>query len=277
MGFAGGIITTFLPNPLDPKIKSDKIGLRGERMKIVKKIALGLLALVGIMLIGMLVWGYTPAKPMPEALAVLDSDNLVTVQNGRWLVFNPVGESPDTGFIFYPGGRVDYRAYTPYARALAEEGYLVVIPRMPLNLAVFGSTIAEKVISFYPQIENWAVGGHSLGGSMAASYLYAHPNQIDGLILLASYPAESNDLSDYSGAVTTISASLDGLATPTDIEASLLLLPQQMVKVVIEGGNHAYFGWYGDQKGDNPALITREEQQQIVIDASLELLEGISR
>jgi hypothetical protein len=29
--------------------------------------------------------------------------------------------------------------------------------------------------------------------------------------------------------------------------------------VSIEGGNHAQFGWYGPQEGDNPATISREE------------------
>ena len=167
---------------------------------------------------------------------------------------------------------MDYRAYAPYARSLAENGILVVIPKMPLNLAVFGIDEADQVMAAYPQVTHWLIGGHSLGGSMAASYLYNHPDDLDGLVLLASYPAENNDLSDYQGGVLSISASLDGLATPDKIIASRALLPASTQWVVIEGGNHAYFGWYGPQKGDNPAMITREEQQQTMLNATLDFV-----
>ena len=246
-------------------------------MKTNKKILIGLVSIIGIICIGFIAWGYTPAKAMSEAKAALQSNTQVFVEEGKWLVFTPENEQVSTGYIFYPGGRVDYRAYAPYAKAVAEAGYLVVIPRMPLNLAVFGINSAEKIIEAHPDVEHWVIGGHSLGGSMAASYLYEHQDQIDGLIFLASYPAESNDLSNYGGEVTTISASLDGLSTPEKIEASLLLLPEQTTSVVIEGGNHAYFGWYGDQKGDNTATITREEEQAITLQISLDLLDQISR
>lgn len=111
-----------------------------------------------------------------------------------------------------------------HAHALATEGYLVIIPRMPLNLAVFGINKAEQVINAYPQVTHWVIGGHSLGGSMAAHYLYQHPDQIEGLVLLASYPASKDDLTRYAGKVLSISGSLDGLATPEKIDSSKLLL-----------------------------------------------------
>jgi len=202
----------------------------------------------------------------------------VTVQTGKWLVFTPADNLPvKTGFIFYPGGRVDYRAYAPMASALAANGYLVVIPRMPLNLAVFGIDLASDVIAAHSEISSWTIGGHSLGGSMAASYVYEHPDQIDGLVLLASYPAESNDLSGYAGSVLSISGELDGLATPEKIAQSVGLLPDNTQWVNIEGGNHAQFGWYGDQKGDNLADISREEQQLLVSQSILDYLTIINQ
>ena len=99
-------------------------------------------------------------------------------------------------------------------RPLAEKGYLVVVPPMPLNLAVFGVNAADEVIKSYPEIKHWAVGGHSLGGSMAASYARAHLDKIQGLVLWASYPAGSDDLSKTSLKVGSIYAANDGLATP---------------------------------------------------------------
>lgn len=247
-------------------------------MKTLKKILFTLVVLVVAISLGFVIWGSTPARPMPEALSALTSSDAVTVQTGKWLVFEPAGSTTaTTGYIFYPGGRVDYKAYAPMAKALAQEGFLVIIPRMPLNLAVFGINEAADVIAAYPEINHWLMGGHSLGGSMAANYVYEHPDQIDGLVFLASYPADSNNLSNYSGSVLSISASLDGLATPEKIEHSIALLPKDTEWVIVKGGDHAQFGWYGPQKGDNAATISREEQQKVAVQRTLELLNRVNK
>jgi hypothetical protein len=223
------------------------------------------------------IWGYTPAQPLPESLGALHSDSRVIVETNHWITFQPTGSHPATGFIFYPGARVDPRAYAPAAHAIAEQGYLVVIVPMPLNLAVFSPGAAAEVIAAYPGIQTWAVGGHSLGGAMAANFVYTHPDSVQGLILWASYPASNNDLSQYHIRVASISATLDGLSTPEKIAASKLILPADTVWVVIDGGDHAGFGWYGPQSGDNPATITREEQQAQIVAATLALLGAISK
>lgn len=235
-------------------------------MKIWKKILIGLAALLVVFFGGFIIWGESASKPMDEAISALQSDPSVQVDEGNWLVFSPKLQTPNTGFIFYPGGKVDYRAYAPMAHELAAKGYLVVIPRMPLNLAVFGINRAGAVIEKYPTIAHWYIGGHSLGGSMAANYLYEHQSQFAGLILLASYPASSNDLQNYSGKVLSIYGSNDGLATPAKIEASRALLPASTVYYEVNGGIHAYFGWYGPQKGDGEPSITREEQQNQLVE-----------
>jgi len=111
---------------------------------------------------------------------------------------------------------------------------------------------------------------------MAAHYLFQHPDQIDGLVFLASYPASSDILTAYTGSVLSISGSLDGLATPEKINASKALLAPTTQYVEIQGGDHAFFGWYGAQKGDNPATITREEQQGVVVDEIVAMLTSIS-
>jgi hypothetical protein len=240
------------------------------------RIILGLFSLVLVLfLAGFVVWGETPAQPMPEAVAALTSDTQVTVTSGDWLVFTPTATQPTTGFIIYPGGRVDYRAYAPAAHQIAAQGYLVIIVRMPLNLAVFGINKAQAVQSAYPQIQHWAIGGHSLGGSMAASYAKTHLTTIQGLVLWASYPASSDDFSTSSLQVVSIYGSQDGLATGEKIDASRALLPPGTVWVEISGGDHAQFGWYGPQAGDNPASISRTDQQAQVVAATLTMLKTL--
>jgi dienelactone hydrolase len=216
------------------------------------------------------------ARPMPEALAALESDTQVEVQRDGWLVFRPLGREPQTGFIFYPGGLVDPAAYAPPARALAEQGYLVVVPPMPLNLAVLAPNEASSIIAAYPAVQNWAIGGHSLGGAMAAQYADQNPDAVDGLALWAAFPAGSNDLSEQDLQVASIYGTLDGLATPEEVRAAQPQLPAGTTWAPIEGGNHAQFGWYGPQQGDNEATISRVEQQTQAIAATAAMLAQVT-
>jgi predicted alpha/beta-hydrolase family hydrolase len=246
-------------------------------MRLFKRILLGLPIVLLLAAAGFTAWAYTPLGPMPEAIAALQSDAVVQVTTSPWLTFTPVGRQPTTGFIFYPGGRVDARSYAPAARAIAGQGYLVVIVPMPFNLAVTNPGAAAAVIRAHPEIRQWAVGGHSLGGAMAANFAYAHPEAVQGLVLWAAYPAGNNSLAGRQLSVVSISATNDGLATPEKIAASRQLLPADARFVAIAGGNHAGFGWYGPQGGDGQAVISRAEQQAQVIAATVELLASLSR
>jgi hypothetical protein len=225
-----------------------------------------------LVLIGAVFWATRAAGPMPEALAALESDSQVTVSTDPWLVFRPTAGSPNTGLVLYPGGRVDPRSYSPPAREIASEGFLVVIVPMPLNLAVLGADRATDVMAAFPEVISWAIGGHSLGGAMAARYAHRSPESIEGLILWAAYPASGDDLSDYELATVSIYGTRDGVSTVDEITASQPLLPPDTSWVAIEGGNHAQFGWYGPQSGDRVATISREEQQQQTVAASVALL-----
>ncbi len=217
-------------------------------------------------------------QPMPEALKALQSDTLVTVrQTTRWWSFEPPQglRGSRTGLIFYPGGFVDARAYAPQMRAIAAKGYWVVLVEMPLELAVLAPNSANEILSRFIGIERWAVGGHSLGAAMAASFVYAYPNAVQGLVLWAGYPANNNSLADRTIAVVSVYGSLDGLATPEAVETRKNLLPPNTRYVLLEGGNHAQFGFYGAQQGDNPATMSREEQLRRTVEATAELLRSM--
>jgi pimeloyl-ACP methyl ester carboxylesterase len=245
-------------------------------MKILKRILLigFLLLIIGVMVF--FVWAETPLGPMPEAILAMQSDESVIVTTGEWLEFHPADRNPETGIIIYPGGRIDPRSYAPAANALARQGYLAAIVPMPLNLAVFDPDRAEYIVSSYPEIQHWAVGGHSLGGAMAASYIKGS-EKIRGLFLWASYPPNNVDLSQQSLEVTSIYGSLDGLSTVDDILSTRFLLPEDTSWVEITGGNHGQFGWYGPQPGDNPATISREEQQSLIVQATAVLLQQLDQ
>jgi pimeloyl-ACP methyl ester carboxylesterase len=147
---------------------------------------------------------------------------------------------------------------------------------MPFNLAVFSPNTADVVIAEFPQINHWVIGGHSLGGAMAANYARNHANKVQGLVFWASYPASTDDLSTQPIAVASISGSLDAFTTPDKIAASRVLLPSTTSWVKIDGGNHSQFGYYGLQPGDNPASLSRADQQQQAVEATIAVLKMVS-
>lgn len=172
------------------------------------------------------------------------------------VVFTP--KSPQTGLIFYPGGKVEHTAYEPLLKALAARGVLCVLIEMPFRLAVLDSDAADGVQEKFPQIKHWYIGGHSLGGSMAASYLETHSDAFEGFVLLGSY--STVDLSESDLSVLSLWGSEDGVMNREKYAACVKNLPADFTEYVIEGGNHAYFGVYGAQDGDGTASITNEEQ-----------------
>jgi len=147
---------------------------------------LWLLIALLIAVLGLSFWGIKwisfARPPLPEAVEALESDDLVTITQEPWLLFSPTQGSPKTGFIFYPGGRIDPKGYAPLMRAIASEGYLVIVPEMPLNIAAFRPNMADEIIAYFPHIGRWVIGGHSVGGTMAAQYTNTHREAIEGFI-----------------------------------------------------------------------------------------------
>ena len=188
--------------------------------------------------------------------------------DGR-IVFEP--ERAEKGFIFYPGGKVEYTAYIPLMQACAEEGILCVLLEMPFNLAVLDVNAADGIQKEYPEIEKWYIGGHSLGGSMAASYLADHAEDYEGLILLGSY--STADLSDSDLAVLSVFGSEDEVMNREKYDKYKSSLPGDFTEYVIDGGCHAYFGMYGAQDGDGTPTITNEEQIRITVENIVKVME----
>ncbi len=246
------------------------------KYNFLNKILLTILVVLLIAITGFVIWGNTPARPDKQAIQSLESDQDVSISPmNTWLRFTPANRTPSTGFIFYPGGRVDYRAYAPLMREIAARGYAVFLVKMPLSLAVFGAERADAVIAANPGITTWYIGGHSLGGAMAAAYVYNNPVAVQGLVLWAAYPAENNDLSQSGFPVLSIIANRDGLATLDKLKAAAPLLPANTMWVEIDGGNHAQFGSYGRQNGDLEATISAEEQHRQIVNATLMFMSGM--
>ena len=202
------------------------------------------------------------------ALAALDSTDSVAVSAAAdRVVFRP--EAPKAGLIFYPGGKVEFTAYAPLMQALAQEDVLCILLKMPLNLAVLDVDAAQGLRAEYPEVSRWYLGGHSLGGSMAASHI-AGESGYDGLLLLASY--STADLSESGLQVLSIYGTGDGVLNGEKYQQYRSNLPQDTRELVIYGGNHAQFGSYGLQDGDGEAAISAADQWSLTAEAFSGLL-----
>lgn len=231
------------------------------------------LAAVVVGTAGFLGWALTPLGPTPSALEALQGDERVEVtRTAEGYEFAPAGIEPTSALIFYPGGRVDVRSYAPFARDIAAAGHLVVVPAMPLSLAVFDIDAAERIRSSHPAIETWVLGGHSLGGAMAATHLDDTAEDYDGLLLLAAYATARDDLSDTSLEATDITAEHDRVLNGRNHEEGRSRLPRGTVFEWIQGGNHAQFGDYGEQPGDSPARLNAAEQRAETVTITLDLM-----
>ena len=197
------------------------------------------------------------------AIAVMQSEDTMRVQDNL-IILSPTMPS-DTALIFYPGAKVEYTAYIPILEKLRQNGITCVLIKMPFNLAIFDQNAANKVFDELPDIKNWYIGGHSMGGAMASSYAANHKDKVKGLILLGAYiygeVSPENALTIYG----TLNSNLEKNIDYTENV------------VIIDGGNHAQFGNYGEQKGDPPATISREDQQNIAVKAILDFIQEKSK
>ena len=235
------------------------------------------LALLGVVLVllGLGAWYVQPQPLLPEATASLASTPTVAfTRTEAGLEWSPTSSTPTSGLVIYPGGKVPPEAYGPQAQAIAAQGYLAVVVPMPLNLAVLGIDSGDAVLAAHPEIDTWAIAGHSLGGSMAAQHAANRPDAYEGLALWASYAA--TDLADSGLSALSIYGSLDAGAERMSGAEARAALPPDAVFIELEGGNHEQLGWYTGQPHDPPATISREEQQELVVAATVTLLDGLA-
>lgn len=232
--------------------------MRGKkRNRLVLGIGIPILA-VALLLGACLIYLESYYHADAEAVETFADDRTVaeiTLANGD-TVFDPGGAC--TGFIFYPGGKVEETAYAPLMRAIAADGVMCVLCRMPFRLAVLNLHAADSVREAYPDIEHWYIGGHSLGGVIASTELAKHRDVYDGLVLLGSYANE--DLSAEAVRVLSVYGSEDRVLSREAYEQNRKNLPKETTEIVIEGGCHAYFGMYGQQRGDGVPTVSNEEQ-----------------
>ena len=229
-----------------------------KKKRIILSVSLGILEIIVIVALLLISYLGSSYKANDSEVNTYLKESNVTIKelDRRTTAFVP--ENPKAGFIFYPGGKVEAEAYHPLMAECAKNDILSIIVEMPFNLAVFNINGANGIKEQYPEIEKWYIGGHSLGGSMASSYLSKNQDDFCGLILLGSY--STVDFSDTSLKVLSIYGEKDEVMNREKYEKYKTNLPAYYTEHIVIGGNHAGFGMYGEQLGDGEATITNEKQ-----------------
>ncbi len=192
-----------------------------------------------------------------------DSDKYtVTYEPSEILAYEPAEITADTiGLIFYPGAKVEFTAYAPLLQRLAQEGIACYDVHMPGNMAILDLSAADDIVAAHTEISRWYIAGHSLGGASAAMYLQDTDTDFEGLIFLAAF--SSVDLTDKDIRVLSIYGENDQVLDQEKYQEYKSNLPDDVTEYIIPGGCHAYFGDYGQQKGDGEPAITPAQQQEI--------------
>lgn len=216
-----------------------------------------IVAVIVLVALVFLVWAHIVMQGTRSAALQVWRDDRVAVQDaGDSVVMTPTGTENGKGIVFIPGAKVDPYAYMATFRQVVAGGTTVVITKPTLNLAFFDTRPLSRFESHAPDVATWAVGGHSLGGVRACQLA----QDADGLLLLGSYCA--NDISTSYIDVLSVSGSRDGLSTPAKVAAARHLLPSTATMTEIDGSNHADFGAYGAQPGDDSATISPTDARQ---------------
>lgn len=191
----------------------------------------------------------------PAAEAIQAAEAMERDAQSYWLA-----GSTGLGYLIYPGGKVDERAYAPLAQLLAARGDAVAIARMPFRLAILDPDRAASIQAAHPEVTTWVLVGHSLGGTAAGMYLAGHPGEVGGIVFLASYPYR--DISGLSVPCLSLLGERDAILGRQAYAGAEAYFPADTVEVEIPGGNHSGFGDYGLQRGDAEPAITPAEQQE---------------
>lgn len=242
---------------------------RTTRKKWPRRLAIGITALVLVALVACGAFAvyasdYYHATDTAQA-SLISTEQLPVEQGMNYVAFG----NPDAavGFVFYPGAKVEYTSYAPLMCDLANRGYFVVVVEMPFNFALFDINAADRIWATYPQVKQWWVGGHSLGGSMAAQYAAGHTDDanLTGVVLLGAYTA--SDLSASDLGIIAVYGSSDLVLNRNKLNESVALMPSDALVLELSGGNHAQFGSYGAQAGDGTPSITPDDQWKQTADA----------
>lgn len=230
-----------------------------------KRICLGIVYILIILVVAVVFYLGKYYHSQVDINTLENSEISITKEDYGYFVDGP---GTDKAMIFYPGAKVDEKAYAPLMTRLAEGGVDCFLVQMPAHLAILDMDKAEDIMGKY-SYDKWYLSGHSQGGAAAAIYAAGNPDNIDGLVLLAAYPTK--DISDDIS-LLSIYGDQDKVVQMESYDSNKINWPAQSQELIIPGGNHAGYANYGKQAGDGDAQISNDKQQEITATAILNFM-----
>lgn len=285
-------------------------------MSLLPNSALGILALVitlgltfskkltvGLLMLLVFALGYMARLIIIHRCDALDNSRTLleqriessrAIRTARYDVYLPSANATKNqpGLVIFPGALVEHTAYALLASMLSDKGIVtVVVSHEPIRMAsqVTGASvdsvkaILDELRQSNPSIkvDEWALGGHSMGASAAWNILPTLG--WSKIVLLASTSSGEKQVSlrdTTDHLVLCIDASNDGLLAgiPESFKTKFretMIHPGCTTFVMIQGGNHAGFGNYGPQTwpmADGERTISLETQHEKTVDAIFSFL-----
>jgi len=227
-------------------------------MKIIKRIALVIVALLVVGAILLALWYRIDGQPLPETAQYLAGEGFTAVdENDGSFVFTPDAANGH-GLVIMHGALIKPQSYAQTAAYFAQLGYTVFVPngpgRLPINAV---DSAAARLASF--DVDDWFFIGHSMGGYSSLEFISRHQPNVRALALWAAgVPA---DFSSLDVPMLYIWGDNDGLRPPGDFAEGQSNLPESVRYITLEGANHKNFAMYSHQFFDNDAIL--DPQQQI--------------
>lgn len=211
--------------------------------------------------VSLMVWVWYSFQSKGVDQQLLQDDEFIKVkQNSDYFLFTPTRVYIHV-LVFYPGALVDPKAYVPLCRNIANNNIQVYLIKMPWRFASRGYNKPKELQLFTGTSKKYILSGHSQGAKMAAQFVYENPGLVDKLILIGSTHPRDISLAEARIPIMKIYGSRDGIADEPSVLDNKTKLPATTTFVRIEGANHAQFGYYGFQLGDQKATISRMQQQ----------------
>ena len=239
---------------------------RSRRLRLRRIRITGWTALTSLVvtLVGFLTYFHIVFPADRQATLEVYRDDRVQVEaRDQRVIMKPSAEALSQGVLYFPGARVDPYSYLYPLADIAAAGTTVVVVDPLFNMALIDSRGVEELTNDFPEITDWVLAGHSLGGVKACMEA-THP-AVTHLVLFASYCA--TDISNTPVNVVQVVGNQDGLVDEgLRREAEALLPPGPTTTIVWEGANHADFGTYGPQPGDGVSALDDRAVRDLMTD-----------
>lgn len=224
---------------------------------MLKKLGLGLLALILVASLVLAAWYRIDGQPLAEANDFLQGDGYrAQVETDGALVLTPA-EANGHGLLIMHGALIKPLAYAKTAAYFAQLGYTVYVPSGMARLSITAvDEAAERMGGF--RVRDWVMIGHSMGGFSGLTLLTRHAPAVKAVALWAcAMPA---DFSTLTVPMLYLHGDRDGLLPPQRLADAQSKLPATVRYLLVPGGNHRGFAMYSHQFFDDDAAISWQDQ-----------------